>query len=93
METITHRTSNPLMHYWGMIKDIDDSMKLKLVAMLIKSVRLYPSAPVDEEEKERGFRNLAGCWANDRDDDDIEAIIRQGRTAKPVNREVLAFDD
>ncbi len=93
METIRNRTSNPLMHYWGMVKDIDNSMKLELVAMLINSVRLSPSAPVDEEEKERSFRSLAGCWANDRDDDDIEAIIRQGRTAKPVNREVLAFDD
>jgi len=93
MEATIHKTSNPVMLYWGMVKDIDDSMKLELVTMLINSVRLHPSTSVDEEEKERGFRNLAGCWANDRDNDDIEAIIRQGRTTKPANREVLAFDD
>ena len=23
METTTYRTSNPVMHYWGMVKDIE----------------------------------------------------------------------
>ena len=36
----------------------------------------------DEDERERGFRNLAGCWANDEGDDDMEAIIREGREGR-----------
>ena len=73
-------TAHPITHYWGLVKDMDNSQKLELATMLIDSVRLYPTSTDEvEEERERGFRSLVGCWANDKGDDDIEAIIREGR--------------
>ena len=43
------------------------------------------------QERERGFRNLAGCWAGDSGDDDVEAILRRGRASRPGNRSVPDF--
>ena len=85
-------TMPPIMHYWGIVKDMDNSLKLELIAMLINSVRMNPM-PSDEEERERGFRSLAGCWINDQDDDDMEAIIREGRESRMGSRIVPSFDD
>ncbi len=85
-------TIPPIMHYWGIVKDIDNSLKLELIAMLINSMRMNPM-PSDEEERERGFRSLAGCWVNDQDDDDMEAIIREGRESRRGSRVVPSFDD
>ena len=79
----------PTSHYWNLVKDMDNGQKLELVAMLIDSVRLYPISSDVEQERERGFRSLAGCWADDRDDDDMEAIIRQGRKTRPVTSSSL----
>ena len=75
-----------------MVKNLEDSQKLELVTMLIDSVRLR-SSPNDEEERERGFRSLAGCWANDHDDDDMEAIIREGRESRRGGRVIPSFDE
>lgn len=86
------RASHPITHYWGMVKNMEDSQKLELVTMLIDSVRLR-SASNDEEERERGFRNLAGCWANDHDDDDMEVIIREGRESRRGSRTIPSFDE
>ena len=36
------------MHYWGMVKDLDDSIKLNLIALLAESVRL----PREKKESE-----------------------------------------
>ena len=75
METTAESTRNnisSIMHYWGLVKNLDDKLKLELVSMLISSMRL--SSVADEEEREKGFRSLSGCWANDHGDDDIEAI-------------------
>jgi hypothetical protein len=33
------RTAYPISHYWGMVKDMDDSQKLQLVTMLVNSVK------------------------------------------------------
>ncbi len=84
----------PITHYWGLVKDMDNSQKLELVTMLIDSVRLYPVADdEDEDERERGFRSLAGCWANDEGDDDMEAIIREGREGRRGSRIIPSFDE
>ena len=45
--TICH-TAKPIMHYWGMVKDLDDSQKLELVTMLVNSVK--PSLTNRQEE-------------------------------------------
>lgn len=42
-------------------------------------------------ERERAFRNLTGCWADDSGDDDVEALLRNGRASRPGNRSVPAF--
>ena len=93
METAARRrTARLITHYWGMVKDMDDKQKLELVTMLIDSVRLGTSTD-DEEERERGFRSLAGCWADDHDGDDMEAIIRKGREGRHGNRTIPSFDE
>lgn len=84
----------PITHYWGLVKDMDNSQKLELVTMLIDSVRLYPAAyDDDEDERELGFRSLAGCWANDEGDDDMETIIREGREGRRGSRIIPSFDE
>ena len=32
MATTTGYATRPIVHYWGMVKDLDDSQKLELVA-------------------------------------------------------------
>lgn len=94
METTVERTYNnnsSIMHYWGLVKNLDDKLKLELVSMLISSMRL--SSVADEEEREKGFRSLSGCWANDHGDDDIEAIIRKDRENRRGNRVIPSFDN
>ena len=86
------RTTYPISHYWGLVKDMDNSQKLELVTMLIDSVRLHPAAD-DEDERERGFRSLAGCWANDEGDDDVETIIHKGRGGRLGSRIISSFDE
>ena len=87
----TNNTMPPIMLYWSLLKNIDDKLKLELVAMLIDSMRLRPMT--DDVDRERGFRNLAGCWANDDGDDDMEAIIREGREGRRGNRIIPSFDE
>ena len=94
MNTSTAGTNTvpPIMYYWGMVKDMDNALKLELIAMLINSVRMHPSSS-NEEERELGFRSLAGCWVDDQGDDDMEAIIREGRESRKGSRYVPSFDD
>ena len=94
METTVERTRNnnsSIMHYWGLVKNLDDKLKLELVSMLISSMRL--SSVADDDEREKGFRSLSGCWANDQGDDDIEAIIRKDRENRRGNRIIPSFDE
>lgn len=85
-------TLPPIMRYWGMVKDMDNNLKLELIAMLISSMRLNPDA-TDKDKRERGFRSLAGCWADDHGEDDMEAIIRRGREGRKGSRIVPSFDE
>ena len=89
--TRTHTDTSTVMHYWGLVKNMDDKLKLELVSMLISSLRLRPAT--DEEEREHGFRSLAGCWAEDHGDDDIESIIRKGREGRRGSRIIPSFDE
>ena len=86
--------AHSISYYWGLVKDLDDSQKLELVKMLINSVRIgHISSERDEKDKERGFRNLAGCWVNDDGDDDMETIIKAGRESRRGHRDVQSFDE
>jgi hypothetical protein len=79
------------MRYWGLVKNMDDKLKLELVAMIVDSMRGNTTGS-DEKELERGFRSLAGCWVNDQGDDDIETIIRKGREGRRGSRVIPSFD-
>jgi len=50
METTTarRRSTHPMSYYRDMVKDMDDSQKLELVAMLIDSIRPVSTAPLAE---------------------------------------------
>ena len=90
--TIRRKAVRPITHYWSMVKNMEDNQKLELVTMLIDSVRLRPAAD-EEHDCEHGFRSLAGCWANDSGDDDVEAIIRSGRKNRHGSRQIMSFDE
>ena len=57
MATTTARkhTTHPISHYWGLVKDMDDSQKLQLVTMLIDSVKPHMKSDDDEEYSLRPF--------------------------------------
>ena len=37
--TLRKRTTLPISHYWGLVKDLDVNQKLELVSMLVNSVK------------------------------------------------------
>lgn len=43
--TARRRTAHPMSYYWGMVKDMDDSQKLELIALLAESVKPKMMAP------------------------------------------------
>lgn len=47
--TARKRKTQPITKAWNLVKDLDDSQKLELVSMLIDSVRLIRTTPLDEE--------------------------------------------
>jgi hypothetical protein len=52
--TARRRTARPMSYYQNLVKDMDDSQKLELVAMLIDSIKPIRTAsladiPMDEE--------------------------------------------
>ena len=55
MATATERRqpAQSIGKYWGMVKDIDDSMKLELIAMLAESIK-PAAAKAQEAEEEEG---------------------------------------
>lgn len=89
--TLESPTLLPASRYWGLLKNLEDGQKLELVALLVESLRPHSARTSDRQERERGFRNLAGCWADDSGDDDVEAILRRGRASRAGNRAVPDF--
>ena len=71
------------LQYWNMLKGLNDTVKMELVALLSNSV-VYKKETVEpelsEEEKDRKFSSLCGCWADDLEDAaQMEAAIKNGR--------------
>ena len=77
METaLRKRTTLPISHYWGIVKDLDDSQKLELVTMLVDSVkpsiasrkekhhspRPYTSEEIHQMVAEGERQFIAGQW-------------------------------
>ena len=48
--TRRRRASYPISHYWGLVKDMDDSQKLQLITMLAQSVKPAEDKKQDSEE-------------------------------------------
>ena len=46
------RTAHPISHYWGMVKDMDDSQKLELVILLAKSIKASLESKAKEAEEQ-----------------------------------------
>lgn len=51
--TTRQRTTHPFSYYWSLVKDMDDSQKLELIAVLaesIQSIGAYAKKSDDDEE-------------------------------------------
>ena len=65
-----------------MLKDLSDPVKIELVALLSSSVvskEEVLETEMSEEEKEKEFWSLCGCWKNDPEAAKMEAAIKSGR--------------
>ena len=70
------------LRYWDMLKDLSDSVKMELVALLSTSIVSKEEATepeMTEEEKDKDFWSLCGCWKDDPDAAVMEAAIKDGR--------------
>lgn len=57
----TRNASHPISHYWGLVKDMDDSQKLELVTMLVSSVKTVKAEP----KKKLDACDYAGIWSDE----------------------------
>ena len=66
-----------------MLKNLSDSVKMELVTLLSSSIvnkREAKEPELTEEEKDREFWSLCGCWKDDPEDAArMEAAIKDGR--------------
>ena len=51
---------HPITHYWGLVKDMDDSQKLQLITMLAESVK-----PAKAKKKKLDACDYAGIWSDE----------------------------
>ena len=98
--TVLRKPSAKAAPYWGMLQGLSKTLKLELVVLLSESMEerettqwsdcwCTPTTPaLSEEEKDRLFEKLAGCWADDPEDAArMEAAIKECRE-NDVLREV-----
>lgn len=74
------RTTHPISHYWGLVKDMDDSQKLELVAMLVSSVKPAKT----KSKKKLDACDYAGIWSDEEymDADELVKGIHDARHFK-----------
>ena len=56
--TARRRSSHPMSYYWSVVKDMDDSQKLELVAMLIDSVKPIQTRPLADMLTDEEFADM-----------------------------------
>ena len=61
--TRTHNTFPHIMHYWGLVKDLDDTMKKELAMMLINSLNIIVAKP--KKAKKLNADDYAGIWSDE----------------------------
>ena len=83
--TSRRRSTRPIAKYWGMVKDLDDSMKLELVTMLVESVK----PAVAEPRKPHLYDPETGEYLNDETMQAIEDV----RSGKDEGTIYESFED
>ena len=80
--TKRRRTAHSISHYWGLVKDMDDSQKLQLVTMLVNSVK--PAKADDRPKRKLDARDYAGIWSDEEyiDADELVDAIHTARHFK-----------
>jgi hypothetical protein len=56
--TTRQNTVHPMSYYWDIVKDMDNSQKLELVAMLIESVKPMHTMPLLDVVYEEAFPDM-----------------------------------
>ena len=71
------------LRYWDMLKNLNDTVKMELVALLSTSIvnkKELKEPELTEEERMQDLLSLAGCWADDPEDAALmEVAIKDGR--------------
>ena len=78
------RTTHPITHYWGLVKDMDDSQKLQLITMLAESVKPAPAEPKKSRKKKLDIDDIYGGWGDDyfMDADELVKLLKESRHFK-----------
>ena len=83
------------LRYWETLKGLSDTVKMELVALLSTSIvnkEEMAESEMTDEEKDREFWSLCGCWADDPEDAArMEAAIKDGR--KNIFMREINLDD
>lgn len=75
--TNSNNAGSSIMRYWGMVKYLDNSVKLELISMLVDSMKFSESAPT----KKLNACDYAGIWNDEEymDADELAKAIRDSR--------------
>ncbi len=81
---VENHSATPVMYYWGMVKDLNDSQKLELVRMLVESLQAVMTSPKKAKRKKLDACNYAGIWSDDEymDADELVKAIHDARHFK-----------
>jgi len=79
--------THPITHYWGLVKDMDDSQKLQLITMLANSIKPAKTKP----KKELNPDDYAGIWSDEEymDAEELVKAIHDARCYNPKRDEIL----
>ena len=85
--TRRRRASYPISHYWGLVKDMDDSQKLQLITMLAQSVK--PAVDKKQESEEYSLKPYTMEEINARiDQAERESAAGLGQDSEEMFREL-----
>lgn len=77
---------------WAFLQSLslDNNNKRWLADKLLADIR-QEKAVAKEEQDDMRFRNLAGCWADNPEMENVEVAIREART-NGTTRHILSLD-
>lgn len=73
-------------NYWGMLRNLNDDVKLRLASLLTASVAEHRTKTASEKDSlTRAMVNkYAGAWKDDRTSDEIISEVYSSRSSKSV---------